>query len=84
MIIWVIPDLDFLELSLWLSDLKGGPVVAYSLTTTIGSVQKSELVLTIKGWLQVIDSDKVVVVAELFDGWEVFIRLEALKWQVRI
>ncbi len=26
-IVWVIPDLDLLELSLWLADFTGGPVV---------------------------------------------------------
>ena len=46
--------------------------MAYSLTATIGSVRKSELVLTIENFIH---SDKVVVVVELVDGREVFVLL---------
>ncbi len=48
-------------MELWLADFKGGPVVARSLTATIGSVRKSELILNIVGYF--IHSDKVVIVA---------------------
>ena len=34
--------------------------------------------------LQFIDSDKLIVVAELVDCWEVFVLLAVLEWQVRI
>ena len=77
------PDLDLLELSLWLADLKGDPVVAWSLQATIISVRKIELDLSLSGWLQFNYTDKVVIVAELLDGWEVSVLL-FLDWHVRI
>jgi hypothetical protein len=72
-----------LELHLWLADLKGGPVVVWIPTATICSVQKSELVL-IQIVIIFIDRDEVVVVAELFDGWEVSVLLKVPEWHVRI
>ncbi len=77
------PDLDLLELSLWLADLKGGPVVAWSLQATISSVRKIELDQSLSGWLQFNYTDKVVIVAELLDGREVSV-LIFLDWHVRI
>ncbi len=42
----VIPDLNLLELSMWLADLKGGPVVvAQRLIATISSVREGKLEL---------------------------------------
>ncbi len=64
-----------MELSLWLADFTGGPVVAVSLSATISSVRKNELVLTLVDWFLLIDSDEVVIVAEFIDGWEVSILL---------
>jgi hypothetical protein len=64
---WVRPDLDLCELSLLLADLKGGLVVAWFPTATIGSVRKSELELTF--WE--IDSHEIVVVVKFLDSWEV-------------
>ncbi len=82
MITWVIPDLDFGDLGLWLADLDAAPVVFGSLSAAIGTIPQNELVLSIAG-RYFIHSDKVVVVAELFGGWEVSV-LQALKWQVGI
>ena len=71
----MIPDIDLCELSLWLADLKGGPVVAVSLSATISSVRKGELVLSIAGWLQFNDSHEVVIVVELVNSWKVTVLL---------
>ena len=67
---WVIPNLDLLELHLWLADLKGGPVALGSLTATICSVCKSELAKNTVGLLSFNDSDKIIVKVEFFDVWE--------------
>ena len=73
-----------MELSLWLADSKGGPVVALSLQATIGSVRKSESKLKVN-WLHFHDSDEVVIVAELFDGWKVFVLpFVVLEWQIKV
>ena len=40
--IQVVPDLDLLELSLWLADLKAAPFVAHSLSATIGTISQHE------------------------------------------
>ncbi len=77
----MIPDLDLLDLHLLPADLKEGPVVALSLTATISSVRKGELVLALVGYF--IHSDKVVIVVELLNGWEVSVLL-FLDWIVRI
>jgi hypothetical protein len=45
-------------------------------TATINSIRKSELELIV---IIFVNSDKVVIIAELFDGWEVSVLL-ALEW----
>ena len=81
MIAWVIPDLNLANLSLWLVDLDAGPVVFTSFRATISTILESELILGIEYF---IDSDQVVIVVELVNGWEVSVLLVALDWHVRI
>ena len=76
MIICPIPDLDLFNLSLWLVDLDAAPVITGSFCATSSTVPQSELVLNSSGYF--IDGDKVVVVVELVNGWEVFVLLVAL------
>ena len=80
MIYWVIPNLDLVQLNLWLGELYAGPVVFRSFRATISTITQSELVLTRKYF---IDGDKIAFVVELVDGWEVSVLL-ALDWLVRI
>ena len=68
-----------MELSLWLADLKGAPVVAISLTPTIDSVRKGELVLSVVGWLQFNYSDEIIIVAKLVESWEMFVLLANVR-----
>ncbi len=77
MMIRPIADLDLAELSLWLADLNVGPLIPLSFCSTICSITQSELELATIVCL--IDSDKIVIVVEIFDGWEVNILL-LLDW----
>ncbi len=45
--IWVIPDLDFGDLSLWLAHLDAYPVVFASLSAAIGTIPQSKPVLNL-------------------------------------
>ncbi len=82
MITWDIPDLDLGDLSLWLAHFDAAPgVLGNCLSAAIGTIPQNELVLSFAGYL--IDSDKVVVVAELVGGWEVSV-LQVPEWHVRI
>ncbi len=72
-----------MELSLWLADFEGGDVVARSLSATIGPVRKSELELFFVGWLQLNDSDEIVIVTKLLECRKVSV-LMLLDWRVRI
>ena len=72
------PDLDLADLCLWLADLKAGPLVARSLRATISTILQCELVLTIT--CNLIYSDKVVIVAELVNSWEVSV-LVSHEWR---
>ena len=74
-----ITDFDLANLSLWLVNLNAAPVVFWSLSATICSIPERELVLIISVYF--VDCDKIVVVIELFDGWEVHVML-ALPWHV--
>ena len=68
---WVIPNLDLANLNPWLVGLDEDPVVCRSFRATIGSIAQNELVLIVLNtvaWLQLIDSDKIVVIIEIFDG----------------
>ncbi len=80
----MIPDLDLFELSLWLAAFMGGPVVEESLSSTICSVCKNELKLIFPFWLHFIYTNQLVIVAELFNIWEVSVLLAAPEWNVRI
>ena len=84
MSIWVKPDLDLADLCLWLADLKTGPVVLRLPSATISTILQSELEVKLVICLQFTDSDKVVIVVELFSGREVFVLTATLEWQVRI
>ncbi len=84
MVIFCVPDHDLGELSLWLADFTGGPVVTLSLSATVSTILKCELVLVPVDWLRLNDSDKIVIVAEFLDGREVSVLLAVLEWQVRI
>ena len=77
----MIPDLDLVNLSIWVVYFDAGPVVFKSLSATISTIPQSELELTSIGYF--IDGDKVVFVVELVDGWEVSV-LIAIEWHVRI
>ena len=79
----VIPDLYLIDLSLRLIESETRPLIISCLSATIGTVPQDELVLNLGAWLQIIDSDKVVVVAEHFESWEVSVLL-LLDRQVRI
>ena len=81
MTVWVIPDLDLADLSLWLVDINAGPVVCFSFCATISTILQSELVLVIIEYF--IERNNIVVIIELVDCWEVSVLL-ALDWQVRI
>ncbi len=59
-----------------------GPVVFWSSSATIGSVQKSELELPV---FYFIDSHKIIVVAEFLDGWEGFAPVViVLDYKIRV
>ena len=45
---------------------------------------QAKLELNPGGWLQFNDSDKLVIVVELVDSWELSVLLAALEWHVRI
>ena len=77
----MIPDLDLVNLSIWVVYFDAGPVVFKSLSATISTIPQSELELTSIGYF--IDGDKVVFKVELVNGWEVFVLL-ALDWHERI
>ncbi len=75
-------DHDLLHLSLWQVEFIANPVVVSQANcTTISSILDSKLELRSIGYL--IDSDKIIFVVELVDGWEVFV-LVILDWLVRI
>ena len=76
----VIHDLDLVNLSLWLIEFNAGPVALISFCATKGSIPQSEPVLRTIGYF--IESDKVIVVVELIDGWEVSVLLTPY-WKVR-
>ena len=80
LIFMIIPDLDLVNLSLWLVDFNAVPVVTHPFGAAIGSIPQSELVLDIVGYFT--DGDKIVFVIELVDGWEVSVLL-AVDWFVR-
>ncbi len=62
-----IPDLDLAYLSLWLVvELDADPLVFFSFYATMSSIPQSEP----EQLFFFIDSDQIVVVCELFDGWE--------------
>ena len=74
-----ITDLDLWELSYWLAEFMGGPVVLWShRAPLICSVRKGELELKVIAY--VIDRDKVVIVVEFVYGWEVSIFIRKQKW----
>ena len=71
----VIPNLYLIDLSLRLVESETGPLIISCLSATIGTVPQDKLILNFGAWLQIIDSDKVVVVAEHFESWEVSVLL---------
>ncbi len=69
----VIPDLDLGNLNLWLFYLKESPIVLGSLGAAIRPIPQSELELIITGYF--FDTNEIVVIVELVQGWEVFVLL---------
>ena len=68
-----------------LAHLDAAPVVlGESLSAAISTIPQNELVLLIASARYFINSDKVVVVAELVGGWEVSVLLATLEWLGRI
>ena len=81
------PDLDLFNLSQWLVELYAGPVVLVSFGATISTIPQNELVLKYPPFSLLntfIDREKVVVIVEPVDGWEVYVLLAAIEWHVRI
>ena len=67
---------------MWLVDINAAPVVVRSLSGTVSTILESELVLIHVGYL--IHSDKLVIVVELVDGWEVSVLLFAIVMTIRM
>ncbi len=78
MFLWVIPDLNPCDLTLWVVDFKGGP--SGSRIATLGSISKSEC--EIISILTFFDREEIVVIAELLDCGKVsYIMLQVkLGW----
>ena len=65
-----------------LVDINAAPVVVRSLSGTVSTILEGELVLIHVGYL--IHSDKLVIVVELVDGWEVSVLLFAKVMTIRM
>ena len=74
-IIWVVPDLNLLNLSLGLMDLNAFPLVTRHLGATISAIAQNELIVITANFIH---SDKIVVIVESFDGWELFLSTDRL------
>ena len=75
-IIWVVPDLNLLNLSLGLMDLNAFPLVTRHLGATISAIAQNELIVITANFIH---SDKIVVIVESFDGWELFLSTDRLS-----
>ncbi len=76
--VWAVPNLNLTDLSLLLININAGPVVFSPFSAAISTIPKGELVLP----RLFIDSNKVVVVVELVNCWEVSVLL-VFVWPLR-